>query len=118
MADLPLIMGTSTGGRISIAHFKKKEIPYSAAQSWALFFRIPNCFPDRTVAENLYFVLRAHRPGRTKIKMKNRMIEGLMGVGLVRSCHQKMPTAFRVENEQRVVFVRALLNEPFHSTGR
>src|SRR5690606_35224010 len=67
-------------------------------------------FTDRSVAENLYFVLRA-TGWREKSKMKTRMVEALMRVGLGNAA-TKMPHQLSGGEQQRVVIARALLNEP------
>jgi cell division transport system ATP-binding protein len=65
---------------------------------------------DRTVAENLYFVLRA--TGWTqKGKMKARVTDVLLRVGLSSSL-EKYPLQLSGGEQQRVVIARALLNEP------
>ena len=108
-ADLPLIMGQARVAGYSIDRLKKKEIPY-LRRKLGIVFQDFQLFPDRTVAENLYFVLRA-TGWKDKIKMKNRMIEVLMGVGLGGAA-SKMPHQLSGGEQQRVVIARALLNEP------
>ncbi|WP_154858871.1 cell division ATP-binding protein FtsE [Cyclobacterium xiamenense] len=108
-ADLPLIMGQARVAGYSIDKLKKKEIPY-LRRKLGIVFQDFQLFPDRTVAENLYFVLRA-TGWKDKIKMKNRMIEVLMGVGLGGAA-SKMPHQLSGGEQQRVVVARALLNEP------
>lgn len=72
-------------------------------QDFQLFF-------DRTVAENLEFVMRA--TGWTdKAKMKQRQAEVLMEVGLG-AVGNKMPHQLSGGEQQRVVIARALINEP------
>jgi cell division transport system ATP-binding protein len=108
-ADLPLIMGQASVAGYSIDKLKKKEIPY-LRRKLGIVFQDFQLFPDRSVSENLYFVLRA-TGWKDKIKMKNRMIEVLMGVGLGGAA-SKMPHQLSGGEQQRVVIARSLLNEP------
>lgn len=65
---------------------------------------------DRSVFENLSFVMRA--TGWTdKAKMKHRAQEVLLQVGLPNATH-KMPHQLSGGEQQRVVIARALLNQP------
>lgn len=67
-------------------------------------------FYDRTVNDNLLFVLKA--TGWTdKTKMQNRIAEVLMLVGLG-AVGNKMPHQLSGGEQQRVVIARALLNDP------
>jgi cell division transport system ATP-binding protein len=108
-ADLPLIMGEASVAGFSVQDIKKKDIPF-LRRKLGIVFQDFQLFPDRTVAENLYFVLRA-TGWKDKLKMKNRMIEVLMGVGLGGAA-SKMPHQLSGGEQQRVVIARALLNEP------
>jgi cell division transport system ATP-binding protein len=72
-------------------------------QDFQLFF-------DRTVADNLIFVMEA--TGWTdRSKMKHRLAEVLMQVGLG-TVSNKMPYQLSGGEQQRVVIARALLNQP------
>jgi cell division transport system ATP-binding protein len=102
-------MGEASVAGFSVQDIKKKEIPF-LRRKLGIVFQDFQLFPDRTVAENLYFVLRA-TGWKDKLKMKNRMIEVLMGVGLGGAA-SKMPHQLSGGEQQRVVIARALLNEP------
>jgi cell division transport system ATP-binding protein len=65
---------------------------------------------DRSVAENLIFVMKA-TGWKDSTKMKARMNEVLMNVGLG-SIEKKMPHQLSGGEQQRVVIARALINEP------
>jgi cell division transport system ATP-binding protein len=67
-------------------------------------------FGDRTVAENLFFVMKA-TGWKERSKMKQRLAEVLMRVGLG-TAYSKMPHQLSGGEQQRVVIARALINEP------
>lgn len=108
-ADLPLLMGDIQIVGYDLSKIKRKDIPF-LRRKLGIIFQDFQLFPDRSVAENLYFVMRA-TGWRDKGKMKNRMIEVLMRVGLG-SVATKMPHQLSGGEQQRVVIARALINEP------
>jgi cell division transport system ATP-binding protein len=108
-ADLPLIMGEGEIAGYSLNGIKSKQVPY-LRRKLGIVFQDFQLFPDRTVAENLYFVMRA-TGWKDKTKMKSRMIEVLMGVGLG-GATTKFPHQLSGGEQQRIVIARALLNEP------
>ena len=65
---------------------------------------------DHTVAENLYFVMKA-TGWKEKSKIKARLAEVLMRVGLG-SVSDKMPHQLSGGEQQRVVIARSIINEP------
>ena len=108
-ADLPLLMGVIHIVGYDLAKIKRKDIPF-LRRKLGIIFQDFQLFPDRSVAENLYFVMRA-TGWKDKGKMKNRMIEVLMRVGLG-SVASTMPHQLSGGEQQRVVIARALINEP------
>jgi cell division transport system ATP-binding protein len=65
---------------------------------------------DRTVAENLLFVLRA-TGWKSDEEMNKRMTYVLEAVGMERKAH-KMPHQLSGGEQQRIAIARSLLNEP------
>jgi cell division transport system ATP-binding protein len=108
-SDLPLKMGEGEVAGYNLTNIKTKDIPF-LRRKLGVVFQDFQLFNDRTVAENLYFVMRA-TGWKEKSKMKNRMVEVLLRVGLGNSA-TKMPHQLSGGEQQRVVIARALLNEP------
>lgn len=108
-ADLPLKMGHAEIVGFSLEKIKKREVPF-LRRKLGIVFQDFQLFPDRTVAENLFFVMRA-TGWKDKTKMKNRMFEVLLQVGLADAA-TKMPHQLSGGEQQRVVIARALLNNP------
>ncbi len=108
-ADLPLRLGDMSVAGFNIRGIKAKEIP-QLRRKIGIIFQDFQLFPDRTVSDNLMFVLRA-TGWRDPIKIKSRIVDVLMQVGLG-SVEKKMPHQLSGGEQQRVVIARALLNEP------
>jgi cell division transport system ATP-binding protein len=108
-ADLPLQMGDMHIAGYDIRTIKRKEIPF-LRRKIGIIFQDFQLFPDRSVAENLFFVMKA-TGWKDKSKMKSRMTEVLMRVGLG-SVATKLPHQLSGGEQQRIVIARALLNEP------
>lgn len=107
--DLPLRMGQIKICGFVIDKIKRKEIPL-LRRKLGIVFQDFQLLPDRTVAENIYFVMKA-TGWKDKSKMKARMTDLLMKVGLG-SIATKMPHQLSGGEQQRVVIARALINEP------
>lgn len=108
-ADLSLRLGDITVAGFDIRGIKSSDVP-SLRRKLGIIFQDFQLFADRTVAENLMFVMKA-TGWRDTTKMKTRLNEVLMDVGLG-SIEKKMPHQLSGGEQQRVVIARALLNEP------
>lgn len=108
-ADLPLRQGEIDIAGFNLKTIRKKEVPL-LRRKLGIIFQDFQLFQDRTVDENLHFVMRA-TGWKDKSKMKARTTEVLMRVGLG-SVGNKMPHQLSGGEQQRVVIARALLNEP------
>jgi len=108
-ADLPLRLGDIAVAGFNIRGISNKQVP-QLRRKIGIIFQDFQLFPDRTVGENLTFVMRA-TGWRDSIRMKSRLVDVLMQVGLG-SVEKKMPHQLSGGEQQRVVIARALLNEP------
>ena len=108
-ADLPLRIGEIAVAGHSLKDIKHKNIPF-LRRKLGIIFQDFQLFYDRTVAENIYFVMKA-TGWRDRSKMKDRLAQILMMVGLG-AVGNKMPHQLSGGEQQRVVVARALVNEP------
>jgi cell division transport system ATP-binding protein len=108
-ADLDLHAGSAQVAGFELKNIKRQQVPM-LRRKMGIIFQDFQLFADRTVAENLMFVMKA--TGWTdKSKMKRRVSEVLMKVGLG-AVDNKMPHQLSGGEQQRVVIARALINEP------
>lgn len=108
-ADLPLRLGDISVAGFNIRDIKSSQVPM-LRRKVGIIFQDFQLFPDRTVGENLNFVMKA-TGWKDSARMKNRLAEVLMQVGLG-SVEKKMPHQLSGGEQQRVVIARALINEP------
>jgi cell division transport system ATP-binding protein len=108
-ADLPLRVGDVQIAGHNIRGIKHADVPM-LRRKLGIIFQDFQLFNDRTVAENLMFVMKA-TGWSDSAKMKNRLSDVLMQVGLG-SVEKKMPHQLSGGEQQRIVIARALLNEP------
>jgi cell division transport system ATP-binding protein len=108
-ADLPVTHGKVIVADIAIQGIKRSKVPF-LRRKLGIVFQDFQLFQDRTVSENLSFVLKA-TGWKENSKIKNRIAETLMRVGLG-SVDSKLPYQLSGGEQQRVVIARALLNDP------
>lgn len=107
--DLPLTEGSGEIVDYDLRKLKSREIPYLRRKLGIVFqdFQLLN---DRTVRNNLLFVLRA-TGWKDKVAMNNKIDEVLGKVGM-KTKDFKFPYQLSGGEQQRVAIARALLNDP------
>lgn len=108
-ADLPLRLGEMDVAGYSIKHMNRSDVPF-LRRRLGIIFQDFQLFSDRSVDENLNFVMRA-TGWKDRAKMKKRLAEVLMQVGLG-SAGTKLPHQLSGGEQQRVAIARSLINEP------
>ena len=108
-ADLPLTEGEGRIVDFDLATLKEDEIPF-LRRKIGFVFQDFKLLPDRTVKNNLLFVLKA--TGWTeKEEIQHKIDEVLDKVGM-KAYADKMPHQLSGGEQQRVAIARALLNNP------
>ncbi len=108
-ADLPLIEGQASIVNFDLATLKEDDIPY-LRRKIGIVFQDFKLLPDRTVNENMLFVLKA--TGWTDaVEMQNKIDEVLDKVDM-KAFASKMPHQLSGGEQQSVAIARALLNDP------
>jgi cell division transport system ATP-binding protein len=108
-ADLPLFKGEGTVAGFDLQKIKNRQIPF-LRRKLGIIFQDFQLLTDRSVYENLYFVLKA-TGWKKKKEMENRIQQVLENVGLQHK-EYKMPHELSGGEQQRVVIARSLLNNP------
>jgi len=108
-AQIPLKEGIGLVAGYDLAKIKKKDVPF-LRRKIGIVFQDFQLLTDRTVKENLEFVLKA-TGWKNKLEIDIRIGEVLEKVGLGLKGY-KMPHQLSGGEQQRVVIGRALLNDP------
>jgi len=108
-AELPLVEGEATVAGFTLHDIKTRQIPY-LRRKLGIVFQDFQLLIDRTVYDNLMFVLKA-TGWKNKKEIERRISEVLEKVGLEYKGY-KMPHQLSGGEQQRVVIARALLNDP------
>ncbi len=108
-ADLPLLKGSGSIVDIDLNGLKEKEIPFLRRKLGIVFqdFKLLN---DRTIANNLLFVLKA-TGWKDADEIKEKIEAVLTKVGMLNK-KDKFPYQLSGGEQQRVAIARALLNDP------
>ena len=108
-AELDVASGEATVLGFDMIHLKRKHIP-QLRRRLGIVFQDFQLLTDRTVYENLEFVLRA-TGWKNKGEIKERIEEVLSLVGMSNKGY-KLPNELSGGEQQRIVIARAVLNSP------
>ncbi|MBO5297086.1 MAG: ATP-binding cassette domain-containing protein [Candidatus Homeothermus sp.] len=108
-AEIPVETGEAHVLDYEISTIKRKKIPLLRREI-GIVFQDFQLLTDRTVYENLLFVLQA-TGWKNKSDMDDRIEEVLKEVGMITKSY-KMPHELSGGEQQRIVIARALLNRP------
>lgn len=107
--ELPIAAGQAQLLEYDLTRLKRKQVPYLRRKVGIVFQDFQLLF-DRSVEDNLLFVLRA-TGWRDKKMMRDHVKDVLEQVGMATKAY-KMPHQLSGGEQQRIVIARALLNSP------
>ena len=107
--ELDIAAGEAEVMGYDMLHIKRKHIP-QLRRKLGIIFQDFQLLTDRTVYDNLEFVLRA-TGWKNKGEIKDRIEEVLTLVGMSNKGY-KLPNELSGGEQQRIVIARALLNDP------
>ena len=106
---LPIQMGEARVLDYDMMHIRRRQLPY-LRRRLGIIFQDYKLLTDRSVKENLLFVLRA-TGWKDKALMEQHVREVLEQVGMDTKAYKK-PYELSGGEQQRVVIARALMNSP------
>ncbi len=109
IGEIPVSGGTATVGNFNLRKLKKRQIPY-LRRNIGVVFQDFQLLMDRTVYENLRFVLRA-TGWKDRAAISERIQKVLAAVGMEHKA-DSMPHQLSGGEQQRIAIARALLNSP------
>ena len=107
--ELPIAAGQAQLLEYDLTKLRRRQVPY-LRRKIGIVFQDFQLLLDRTVEENLMFVLRA-TGWRNKKMMRSHVQDVLEQVGMATKAY-KMPHQLSGGEQQRIVIARALLNSP------
>ena len=109
IAENPLYKGSGVACGFQLAGIKDRDIPY-LRRKMGVVFQDFQLLMDRTVEDNLLFVLKA-TGWKDENAMSKKIMEVLTAVGMELKAH-KMPHQLSGGEQQRIAIARSLLNDP------
>lgn len=107
--DIPYKNGQGVVAGFDLEKLTSKSIPY-LRRKLGIIFQDFQLLTDRSVQENLMFVLRA--TGWKNRQLMERRIEEVLRMVMLENKTSKMPHELSGGEQQKVVIARALLNDP------
>jgi cell division transport system ATP-binding protein len=108
-ADMPLTEGEAHIVDFDLETLKEDDIPF-LRRKIGIVFQDFKLLPDRTIKENMLFVLKA--TGWTDKEEMDRKIDEVLDKVGMKQYASKMPHQISGGEQQRVAIARALLNDP------
>ena len=109
IAENPLVKGDGQACGFQLNGIRDRDIPY-LRRRMGVVFQDFQLLMDRSVEDNLSFVLRA-TGWKDEDEMAKRISSVLEAVGMQRKAH-KMPHQLSGGEQQRIAIARSLLNDP------